>query len=46
MTTVFWVIVGVFIGWNIEQPLYAKTFQEMVKTKWVEFRNKNPKNPK
>jgi hypothetical protein len=27
---VFWVCVGIFIGWNLEQPDWAKEFQDRV----------------
>ena len=29
-------IVGMFIGWNFPQPLYAKAFQNWVTRKWKE----------
>ena len=27
LETIFWVIVGAFIGWNLPQPSWAKSFQ-------------------
>lgn len=26
----FWLLVGIFLGWNIPQPTYAKKLQETV----------------
>lgn len=41
MTSIlFWVAVGVFIGWNFEQPTYAKLFQTWIVSKWNNFTNK------
>lgn len=41
MGTLFWIILGMFAGWNIPQPNYAKKFQAMVVYKWKEFRGTN-----
>lgn len=30
ITTLIWIGVGVFIGWNIPQPSYAKALQEKI----------------
>ena len=30
LETIFWIIVGMFIGWNFPQPEYAKSFQQNV----------------
>jgi hypothetical protein len=30
LTAVFWILVGVFIGWNLEQPPWAKELQAKV----------------
>ena len=38
MGTIFWVLVGLFAGWNIPQPGYAKAAQAMAVAKWKEFR--------
>jgi hypothetical protein len=29
--TVFWILVGVFVGWNFPQPEWAKTVQDRIK---------------
>jgi hypothetical protein len=28
LTTLFWICVGILIGWNLPQPTWAKTMQE------------------
>lgn len=28
LETLFWILVGTFIGWNFPQPQYAKNLQE------------------
>lgn len=28
ISTLFWIAVGLFIGWNIPQPAFARSFQE------------------
>ena len=30
MSTLFWIGVGAFIGWNLPQPAWAKSLQEKV----------------
>lgn len=30
LTTLFWICVGILIGWNLPQPTWAKTMQEKV----------------
>lgn len=30
METILWIILGMFIGWNLPQPVYAKWFQTKV----------------
>lgn len=30
METILWIILGMFIGWNLPQPMYAKWFQNKV----------------
>lgn len=32
LETIFWLLVGAFIGWNIPQPEFAKTIQAKVKS--------------
>ena len=32
LETVFWILVGAFIGWNIPQPQFAKNLEEKVKS--------------
>ncbi len=32
LETLFWILVGAFIGWNIPQPQYAKELQEKIKS--------------
>ena len=34
MGTLFWVLVGLAIGWNFPQPLYAKYIQERLVAWW------------
>ena len=33
MGTLFWVLIGAFIGWNIPQPWWARYIQEKVSDK-------------
>lgn len=45
MGTIIWIILGMFVGWNFPQPLYAKWVQAKVldffsKTKDLTNRNK------
>jgi len=30
MATLFWICVGMFIGWNLQQPPWARSLQEKV----------------
>lgn len=30
LETLFWVVVGVLIGWHVEQPTWTKTLKEKV----------------
>lgn len=30
MLAVFWIVVGMFIGWNLPQPAWAREVQERV----------------
>lgn len=30
LTAVFWILVGLFIGWNLEQPAWAQELQAKV----------------
>lgn len=30
MTTIIWILVGAFIGWNLPQPNWAKTLQAKI----------------
>lgn len=32
MSTIFWVLIGAFFGWNIPQPTWARYIQEKVIT--------------
>lgn len=36
-----WIVVGMFIGWNFPQPLYAKLLQEKI-VAWIK-RNEHEK---
>jgi len=38
--TLFWVAVGMFIGWNFPQPSYAKAVQAWVVAKWNALTNR------
>lgn len=35
LETVFWILVGAFIGWNIPQPQFAKNLEEKVKSLFI-----------
>lgn len=35
LETVFWIVVGAFIGWNFPQPSWAKNFQENHLQKYI-----------
>lgn len=30
LESIFWILVGAFIGWHVPQPAWAKTLQERV----------------
>jgi hypothetical protein len=32
MSTLFWVLVGAFVGWNFPQPWWARFIQEKIVT--------------
>ena len=32
LETIFWLLVGAFIGWNIPQPEFAKRIEEKIKS--------------
>ena len=32
MTTLFWILIGAFIGWNFPQPWWAEYIQKKVTT--------------
>jgi len=32
LSTAFWVIIGMFIGWNLPQPAWAKALQAKIKS--------------
>lgn len=32
LSSIFWLVLGLFIGWNLPQPEWAKNFQEKVKS--------------
>ena len=34
LDSIFWVLVGLFIGWNLPQPTWAKYVQTMIMS-WV-----------
>ena len=36
LDTLFWIIVGAFIGWNFPQPVYAKAVQEKYLQKYID----------
>lgn len=36
LETLFWIIVGAFIGWNFPQPQYAKDIQSKYLQKYVD----------
>jgi hypothetical protein len=35
LETLFWILVGAFIGWNFPQPQYAKDIQTKIKSLFV-----------
>jgi len=36
LETIFWIVVGAFIGWNFPQPVWAKGFQEKYLQKYID----------
>jgi hypothetical protein len=36
LETLFWVLVGAFIGWNFPQPKFAKNFQAKYLQKYID----------
>jgi hypothetical protein len=36
LETLFWVLVGAFVGWNFPQPNFAKSFQEKYLQKHID----------
>lgn len=40
MGTLFWVLIGAFVGWNFPQPWWAKYIQEKIVTMVREKINK------
>ena len=40
LDTIFWILVGAFVGWNFPQPFWARWMQDWVKEKWANFRKK------
>ena len=41
MGTLFWIVVGTFVGWNFPQPTYAKLLQSWIVKKWNNFKSKS-----
>lgn len=35
LETLFWILVGAFIGWNIPQPAFAQNIQTKIKSLFV-----------
>jgi hypothetical protein len=35
LETIFWILVGAFVGWNLPQPSWAKAFQEKYLQKYM-----------
>jgi len=42
LDTIFIIIIGMFAGWNLPQPAYAKWIQEWIMAKVRNFSNKVP----
>ena len=36
LETLFWILVGAFIGWNFPQPQFAKNFQAKYLQKYID----------
>lgn len=34
LSVVFWIVLGIFIGWNLPQPNWAKSVQEKIAGIW------------
>jgi len=32
LETIFWILVGAFVGWHFPQPLWAKTIEDKVRS--------------
>jgi len=41
METLFWLALGLFIGWNIPQPTWAKIITNVF---WTHFKRQSSKN--
>jgi hypothetical protein len=35
LSTIFWILVGAFVGWNLPQPEWAKRVEDRVKNFFV-----------
>jgi hypothetical protein len=40
LDTLFFVLVGAFVGWNFPQPAYAVAFQKWATNRWLAFKAK------
>jgi hypothetical protein len=36
LETLFWILVGTFVGWNLPQPQWAKNIQAKYLQKWID----------
>lgn len=36
LETLFWIVIGAFIGWNFPQPEFARNFQEKHLQKYID----------
>jgi hypothetical protein len=36
LQTLFWLLVGAFVGWNVPQPQFAKNIQEKYLQKYID----------
>ncbi len=43
MGWLFWLIIGMFIGWNFPQPWYAKAAQKAAVAWWKRLTNRTEK---
>lgn len=41
LTTLFWICVGILIGWNLPQPGWARTLQDKAVTAIKDLGNKS-----